>query len=317
MKNYLTLFILFSSVSFANELAIVSGEVSRFYTTDDLSIEKKSLKIMYNRRDLFWNYENAEKKAYDIGAEATLYSGKYIGDAFDSSAGQIILGKKWNSKNYTSFSFGGHNLNFNEKSFSTATYELKHSHVTTNTRSRISLSKDFQFIQQQIPAPLFDGLIRDELALYWEYLFGTNWRFPVNISQTAISDGNSAISTDFAIHYGRSYPTWWWIGYGVGSQNYSETKVGYWSPEKFTSHGPRAEIAYSLADYWQVMAGYNYSFIQEDNFDAGTSTYKSLGFQYGKRDDGLISLTWIEILSEQQSSVWNSKGYSLVFEKSF
>ncbi len=317
MDKYLTLLFLISTSIYANESAIVSGEVSRFYTTDDLSIEKKSLRIMNNRRNLFWNYEESEKKAYDIGADASTYSGEYIGDKFNSSAAQVILGRKWNRKNYTSFSFGGHNLNFEDESFSIGTYELKHSMIFGNIRTSLSLSKDFQFIQQQIPAPLFDGLVRDELALYWEYSLGDHWRLPINMSKIFISDGNNAVQYDVAAYYGRVYPTWWWVGYGVSGFDHETKKVGYWSPEKFTSHGPRAEVAYSFDDYWQAMAGYNYSFIKEDDFEAGTSTYSSVGIQYGKRDEGLISLSWIEILSEQQASSWNSKGYSLLFEKSF
>ncbi|MBT4790566.1 MAG: hypothetical protein HON90_03265 [Halobacteriovoraceae bacterium] len=306
----------FASFALAQERGVLKGEFSRFYTSDDLNISKHEFSYLNNRRNLFWTYPAEEETAVDIGAFVTQYSGGYKTNSFESQQAQLYLGKKWGFKNYTYLKAGGHKFEYEDTKTEMLTYEISHEAKFYTSQLKISFVSDFQFIDQQIPLPLEEGLKREVFQLNYEYKKDKQWRFPILAKKVSISDGNHASQIDLAALYGGVYPVWWWIGYSVAQLSYDERKSGYWSPEKFTSHGPRLEVSYPFTQWWQGIIGYNYSFIKEDDFEAGSSSYSNLGIEYGKRDDGLIQLLWVEIISEQASNEWSSKGYLLTFEKS-
>jgi hypothetical protein len=198
------------------------------------------------------------------------------------------------------------------------TYEIAHEiKLDSVSTLRLLLEKNFQFIQQQIPATLSDGLVRDNIQINYALKINDKLRMPLMYRRMQISDGNGAHEVDASLLYGSVYPIWWWIGYGFNQLKYNATTVGYWSPEEFISHGPRFEFSYPFYERFQGVIGYNYSFIKEGNFDPGTSTYSSIGLEYGDRNDWILKISWIELVSEQSSNEWTSEGYQLSFNKSF
>lgn len=317
LRKYTALIFLISLPVVANERNHLSGSVSRFYTTDDFVISNQSLRLMNNRRNLFWNYKDAESEAYDIGAQIDTYQGRLIDEDYRSTSAEVIVGRKIDDKNYVSLSFGGHTLENEDDDFSVAIFSLQYLRLFNNSRASLSYSKDYQFIDQMIPDSITDGLYRDISQVNWEYSGFTDIRVPIQVRHYSVSDENSGRDVDVSILYGRSYPTWWWIGLGYYDLSYQKGTTGYWSPEAFYAVGPRFELAQPLGNLWQIRAGYNYSLIKENSADQGSSTFSSLAIDYGDRNEWLVSLEWNDIRSEQGGFEWNSAGYIFSFEKSF
>lgn len=209
-------------------------------------------------------------------------------------------------------------MSYDKSDFSILTYEFAHEIKLTSTSTvRLSADRNFQFIQQQIPATLEDGLVRESYQLNWQQKLGDDIRVPIMVRRMQISDGNGATEYDAAILYGKVYPVWWWIGYGVNQLKYNSTVLGYWSPEEFYGHGPRLEVSYPVMDFMQFIGGYNYSIIKEGSFHEGSATYSNFGFEYGDRNEWKIKISWVELISEQSSNEWTSAGYIANFNKSF
>jgi hypothetical protein len=308
----------FSFSLYSSERSIFESEVSRYYTSDDFSITQTSLSFKNNRRNLFWSYKDNAEKATDLGAIVSNYSGNFREETYQAVNASIYLGKKWNFKNYTTLTIGSHSFSYDDSDFSIATYELTHEIKLSNSANvKFAADRNFQYIQQQIPATLQDGLVRESYQINWVQKFGDNLRAPLMVRRMQISDGNGASEYDASLLYGRVYPVWWWIGYGVNQLKYNTTVLGYWSPEEFIGHGPRFEISYPIVQNFQVSGGYNYSLIKEANFDQGTSSYSSIGLEYGDRNEWIAKLNWIELISEQASNEWTSEGYVATFNKSF
>lgn len=143
------------------------------------------------------------------------------------------------------------------------------------------------------------------------YRIAEKWKAGAGLGHSYLSDSNSALLFDSNVQYGisESWP-WIWAGYGIEGMRYRENKVGYWSPRKFLSHGPRLDMSFGIYEKLSGIIAFNYNFHRE-NGTKGSGFLGGAGLQWGQWDGNHFRLIYSKIRSRQNQSPWIYEGLQL------
>ena len=304
------------SLCFAAGPIILDSSFSQSKTSDELNLKKFILSFANNRRDLFWNYTGEKEVAFDYGVHIERTDGEYK-EQLSFYRYQAFVGQKWSFNHYSKFDFGNSLLRYNDKAYSLDHYGFTHLYKREWLNFTLNYLYDFYFLEQGVPGSLEEELKYHNLNLSAVFIPHKEFRIPLHYSQKSISDGHSAVNMSLDVLYGRVYPTWIWVGYGIGELKYNEESSLYWSPEKFFSHGPRFELSYGLSDKLVAKFNVNYNIIKEGSFPSGESYYMVSALEWGDRNTTLLGVSFNRIQSEQNSNLWWSEEIKLYLKHSF
>lgn len=152
------------------------------------------------------------------------------------------------------------------------------------------------------------SLTEERLDALYSRIFDKHWKLQGALAGTKISDDNHGVSYDAAVMYGISpgWP-WIWLGYGASGLYFEDAKVGYWSPEKFYTHGPRFDSSFPLYGEFSGIVGANLNFYKE-NETQGDGFLLSAGLQWGRYDGNNVRVLYTKIRSGQSQSPWVYEG---------
>lgn len=315
MLSFIITILSFMNIS-ANEPAQVNASHAFSNTSNGLKTKTNTVTYETNRRDLFWKYQDARAEANDLIFGVVSTDGEYLGKITGLKLFSGI-GRKWSENNHTLFKLGFHKLDYKETSSSTLYADLTHRLIYEKHTFEFNTNYDFLYTSGGVPGPYTDKLKRLQTKINAVYMPKDNIRIPYELEYTKISNGNSLQRQSVSALYGSAYPIWAWIGYRFERLSYDRLDVGYWSPEKFISHGPLVEWAQTFFDKLTVKASYLYSFIKENDGASGNSYYASTALEYGERNSMLFGLSAFRNKSLQNSSEWWSEGGELYFKYSF
>ncbi|WP_372655992.1 hypothetical protein [Halobacteriovorax sp.] len=302
--------------TFANEPAQVNASHSFSNTSNGLKTKTYSITYETNRRDLFWKYQDFKPEAYDLIFGAVITDAEYLGEI---TGKKIFSGmaRKWNENNYSRFKLGLHNLEYSSSDSSTVFADFTQRLIFGKHTLEFNTNYDFLYTSGGVPGPYNDKLQRLQTKLSGTYRPKDYMRVPFELEYTKISSGNSLQRQSVSTLFGRAYPVWIWAGYRFERLSYDHIDVGYWSPEKFISHGPLIEWGQTFYEKYSFKASYLYSFIKENDGESGNSYYASAAFEYGERNSMLFGMSVFRNKSIQNSSEWWSEGGELYFKYSF
>ncbi|PIK15569.1 hypothetical protein [Halobacteriovorax sp. JY17] len=310
----MTIFTLTSS--FANEPAQINTSHRFSNTSDGLKTKTTSVDYRSNRRDIFWSYEDAQESAHDFNFGFTNTDAEYLGEISGNKL-YAGYGRKWNANSYTSGKLGLHKLDYKKKSSTTPFAQIGQRIRLDKNTLDLNINYDFLFINGGVPGPYENKLKRIQTDLRGVYSPKDFLRIPYQLEYSKISQSNSNNRQSISVLGGSSYPIWFWIGYRVERLSYDRRDLGYWSPEKFISHGPQVEWSQTFFSKLTAKVSYLYSFIKEDDFESGNSYYASTALEYGSRNSWVGGVSLFRNKSQQNSSEWWSEGGELYFSYSF
>lgn len=316
MKKIILATCLLNIQSFAIEPSLFTSSYEKYDTSDKYSISTYTLDWQNNRRDLFWGYPGNLEDVTDYGVSFKKRSGDFKGD-IESEELSGRLGRKMGFDQYVLLNVGLHNLTYKNKESSHATYNLKYQLKRKEFNIQLMFDHNLYFIEKGVTTPLTDSLKQDYVEARFNYLGKKNFRIPISVKSSSISDSNKSNQQKIAVLYGRSYPTWIWGGYGVERLSFSKKVTGYWSPKKVLSHGPRIEVGHTFMEKLNLGGSYSYSFNKEDSFAEGKSIYASLKAEYGRRENWLTGLSYYISKSKQGTSNWRGEGVRAYLNISF
>lgn len=315
MSKLLMLMLLLCPV-YADEPSQINMSHEFSNTSDGLKLKTNSITFETNRRDIFWNYEDAIESANDLSFGVVRTDGEHLGEI---SGNKLFAGygKKWSKNSYTDFRAGVHNLEYRGVSSSTPYIELGHKLRYGKNTLDMNIIYDYFYTSGGVPGPYENKLKKLQSDISAVYTPKDFLRIPYGIKYSKISQDNSSNSQNVSVLAGSSYPIWFWLGYRLSRLSYDRRDTGYWSPEKFLSHGPQVEWSQVFFSKLTVKASYLYSFIKEDDFSSGNSYYASSALEYGSRNTWLIGASIFRNKSQQGSSEWWSEGGELYYKHSF
>ncbi len=297
------------------ERDLTTSDATYTRTSDRIEEADFSLRYRNHRRDLFWSYPSEEVVGWDYGFETRFYTGTSASEQYQGARLTALGSRKFSKALLLESELGGTFLQNHTARFdaSAAVARLSADWIPfENAAVRAGISRDSVFQELGLVGEVSPRLtaITAEAALNYRILEPLRASFKG--SRRGLTDGNRRTAWDAALMYGISTGTpWIWAGLGIEGLGYSSRVRGYWSPESFSSYGPRIEAAVPLSESWSFNAGLNLNRFREEQLAFGNGYYGSLKLQYGSRDAMSVSGGYMRILSRQISGEWLSQSYLL------
>lgn len=288
-------------------------------TSDELDHNSLGLSYQNHRRDPHWPYPGEADAAWDLGLRANLCSGKTPYGHYSSFDFFGEFSRKISEKANMGLEAGMSRLS-EDRGGSII--------IPAGTLSAFIFPASFLSFEVMVFRKLANvdhrpGAVSTHLKEVGERL--NIYSQPVErirvIAQGEnknLSDGNQKRWSDFSLLYGVSPGTpWIWLGMGGELFGYTRNtendpvETRYWSPGRFISFGPRADIQIPIQGLLSLSIGANWNRLREGDLPWGTGYYLSPSLNYGSRENVLVSVYYTRISSKQGESSWSSNTFGL------
>jgi hypothetical protein len=304
--------ILLTCASYANDFSQLNSTYGS--TADQLYYSSFLLDYTHNKNDLFWPYKESPLNNLEWGIKVQHRNISSPGIKFHSTEvtyqASFLLGK--NQK--VSAQVGINNID--QEGFDNETVDIAH------------LKYEFIFFEkllgsltlaQSYDAPVIlplNGKAWDvaskNIQAQLSYKFMQKWQISLQSHFDFLFDRNQRSWLDGQVMYSLSqYPEWIRFGFGSTYLAYQKRSLNYWTPQRFSSYGPRLDISLPICKKFQFFAGGSYNWFQEDAFSPGEGYYARGGLSYGSRNDYLVQAIYENGESTQNDRLWYNQFVSL------
>lgn len=313
MRFYL-LFIFLSPLLYAHEPGHFSSDWEVLTTRDKHYMRSARLFFLNHRRDLGWNFEKAANKATDWGIELARNEGRSGELRFHANQATGILQRKFSPSLLAGIKAGPHQLNSTSRKDSIVLFHYganlswkKGDQLQVHLKYEHNLSyQDWNF-----PQATSGQLTHDKWqwhALLWKWKKSrTNLRGRYKIFNDQNHQQYFDLDQKFKIG---SQDSWFWLGLGGEYYRNTKEKIGYWTPRKFFSYGPRFEGSIPFG-FGQYNLGLNLNRFRDERGVYGQGAYLNTSLQVGNRNSKNLRVGYEYIKSQQENTQWYSNRFYL------
>ena len=303
--KFISFLLLLSFNSYADEPEHLMLSASTANTSDDLSLKTYGLEVRNNRRSLVYPYEDSADNAWDFGLKHYESSGSSESLHFIHSFSELFFGRKISPKFYVEAGAGVSKLESDNESKSFNSYKTKfeYSHEQIYFKSRYA--HEDTVLEMRYPRAINSFLKSHEFEniILWT---PQKYRFKYLIRKHWFSDNNVLTYQDLDLKYNLSRNGYWILA-GLGFENYNNTEQssGYWTPDKFSSFGPRFEVTGPFYKISYFHFALNLNRFSDENDDQGNGYYLNIGLQSAERNLNHFKIGYERVKSNQGSDYWS------------